>query len=295
MLKAKISRMVALILGGGILFSSSLQGAETFGLALQVEGEVFVTRDILEFEAQVEEVLMWGDEIETGDGASIQITFDSSFLSIGPNTLVSFEKEFNEEGEELYIMNLEEGSFRSKILNMGSRQFFEVKSEGGDLRVHGTDFVTSFSPENDAGFNVSVLHGKVAVTPPESGDAPATGEVAPIEVQRPAAPVMLTQNQVGGIGAGGTAAAVGDMSFAQADEIKGDLPIPGDDDAGLVMTDLGIENVEVETFVEEVKVNQNESTEKVPESVAVEVERVQQDIIAEQVGISLELRGSIGL
>jgi hypothetical protein len=241
-----------------------LSAADVFGLALQVEGEVFVTRGILEFEAAVEEVLMWDDEIETGEDGTIQLTFDSSFLSIGPNTLVSFEKELNDEGEELFIMTLEQGSFRSKILNMGSRQFFEVHTDGGKLRVHGTDFVTSFDGESDAGFNVAVLQGRVALSAPEedsgsddgalseSGDSDSNGSAdAP-------APVMLTQNQSGGVDAGGDSAEVNEMSFSDADSIRGKLPIPGDGDAGLVIADLGIENIEVESFVEEIKEVQND-------------------------------------
>lgn len=283
----------------------SLQSADVFGLALQVEGEVLVTRGILEFEAQVEEVLMWEDEIETGDDGLLQLTFDSSFLAIGPNTLVSFEKEVGENGEELYVMTLEQGSFRSKILNMGSRQFFEVHTEGGKLRVHGTDFITSYDGESDGGFNVAVLQGRVAVSPPEGGGgadsdegdgavAENAGSSGSGESVETAEPVMLTQNQSGGVGAGGDSSDVTEMSFSDADALKNELPIPGDGDQGLVMTDLGIENVEVESFVEDVKEVQNDSVTVVPESVAAEVEAVQQQIIRDTIqSIELTIKGGI--
>jgi len=266
----------------GLLMFPAIHASEMFGLALHVEGEVLVTRGIMEFEAQVEEVLMWEDEIETGDDGSIQISFDSSFLSIGPNSYVHFEREKGDEGEELFVMNLEEGSFRSKILNLCSRQFFEVRSETGSLRVHGTDFVTTVDPDAGDSFNVSVLHGAVAVNAPEADSASDSSVVN--------APIMLTQNQTGGVGPQGAAVEVGDMSFADADEIKGQLPIPGDEDEGLIIADLGIENLEVETLVEDVKQDQEASVvEAPPEEV---VQAAQRDLL-ETNTVSVSIVGSI--
>ena len=102
--------------------ASQVFANEVFGLVLFCEGETLVTRGILEFDAQVEEVLFFDDEIETGEDASMQITFDSSFITIGPNTLCTIEK-IEEKGEEVIRIILDEGSLRSKILNLGSRQF----------------------------------------------------------------------------------------------------------------------------------------------------------------------------
>jgi hypothetical protein len=213
-------------------------------------------------------------------------------LSIGPNTLVGFEKEMNEEGEELMIMTLEQGSFRSKILNLGSRQFFEVHTEDGKLRVHGTDFVTSFDGESDAGMNVAVLHGSVAIGPPESQGSFDDGVEEDSSVDEPA-PVMLTQNQSGGMKAEGGSTTVNEMSYSDADALKNVLPIPGDGDQGLVMTDLGIDNVEVESFVQEVKAVQSESV-VTPESITDDVQIVQQQIIRDAIqNVELQIRGGI--
>ena len=235
-----------------LLCTVTVHAAEPFGLVIHLEGEVFVTRGILEFDAQVEEVLMWEDEIETGEDGSLQITFDSSFLSIGPNTYVSFEKELTDEGEELYLMNLEEGSFRSKILNFGSRQFFEVVTEEGRLRVHGTDFVSSFNPDGGEGFNVSVLQGQVAM-----GSADASMGTAFDGGSEDLGVTMLSQNQVGGL-SGAEDINVGDLSFEQVDELKEELPVPGDEDTSLALDDLGFEDVSLDSFVEEIKEEQSE-------------------------------------
>jgi hypothetical protein len=238
-----------------------LSASEPFGMALQVNGQVLVTRDILEFEAQVEETFMWDDEIETGEDGSLILVFDSSFLSIGPNTLMHFEKRKGDKQEDLMVMVLEKGSFRSKILNLGSRQFFEVESEAGSLRVHGTDFVTSFNPDSGAGFGVSVLQGRVEITPPKS-DA-GTASSSSVSAELPSVSMMLTQNKRGGF-SGGEQKPVEQISFAQVDAIKEALPVPGDDSGSIVMEDLGIQNVSVENLVEIAKEVQKDLPAETP-------------------------------
>lgn len=270
-----------LLLSTAILFVMSLPlySAEPFGLAIHLEGEVYVTRGILEFDAQVEEVLMWDDEVETGEDGSLQITFDSSFLSIGPNTLVTFEKEVTDDGNEIYRMILDEGRFRSKILNLSSRQYFEVVTDEGSLKVHGTDFVTQYSPDEDAGLQVSVLQGIVSM----EGGSDDEGEVSSAPEEDAASepvPTMVTQNQVGGVG-GESGPGVQELSFDQADDLKEELPLPGDAETSLALDEIGLEGITLDAFSEDITEGENEVGE---ESVSIE------DEVFEEIITEVELR-----
>ena len=265
-----------------VFLIGSLFSADPFGLVIHLEGEVFVSRGILEFDAQVEEVLMWEDEIETGEDGSLQITFDSSFLSIGPNTLVSFEKETDDAGVETYRMILEEGRFRSKILNLGSQQFFEVVTEEGSLKVHGTDFVTQFSPDESSGLQVSVIQGAVAM---QGGESESSEGGADVGEAPQASPTMVTQNQRGGVG-GDVGGAVEDMSFSQMDDLKEELPLPGDADTALALDDFGLREVALDAFAEDVKEDQADVGEAVE---AIEEEIIQQ-VLSE---VTLILQGEL--
>jgi hypothetical protein len=224
----------------GCISLVELAANEVFGLVLFREGEALVTRGILEFDAQVEEVLFFDDEIETGEDSSMQITFDSSFVTIGPNTMCTIEK-VEENGEEVIRLVLDQGSLRSKILNLGSRQFFEVESDSGKLRVHGTDFVAAV-PEDSGSFDVSVINGRVAVEG-EAGGADQT------ESQ----PMFLSERESSSVGgdSGEAAGQVSNLSLQDVDNLKEALPIPGDDSSG-VPSDSGNENlVAVADFVDE--------------------------------------------
>lgn len=230
--------LCALVLGS--ISVAQLAANEVFGLVLFREGEALVTRGILEFDAQVEEVLFFEDEIETGEDSSMQITFDSSFVTIGPNTMCTIEK-VEENGEEVIRLVLDQGSLRSKILNLGSRQFFEVHSDSGKLRVHGTDFVAAV-PEESGSFDVSVIHGKVAV------DGAAGGAD-----QAEAQPMFLSERESSSVGGDSSEAAgqVSNLSLQDVDNLKEALPIPGDDASG-VPSDVGGENlVAVAEFVDD--------------------------------------------
>ena len=251
----------------GFIFLSFQQivlASDFFGMALQVNGKVSVTRDILEFDAQVEEQFMWNDEIETGEDGSMILVFDSSFLSIGPSTVMHFEKRKGENQEDLMVMVLDKGSFRSKILNLGSKQFFEVESAGGRLRVHGTDFVTSVKSEGGDNFGVSVLQGRVRVSPANNSDKSSGSSAGRNDM---GSSMMLTQNKSGGYSSEGQKE-VTQISFAQVDGIKAALPIPGDEKGTLVMEDFGMKNVAVENLVESIKETQKDLIAEPPVQLA---------------------------
>jgi hypothetical protein len=164
-------------------FTSLLYATEEdFGIALALEGEVYVARGgedgtlEMDFEAKVEENFFFNDTIETGEDGSLQVSFNSSFLSIGPNTILQLQRKKGKNGEDLIIISLEEGKFRSKINDLSLNQYFEVRTDRGNLRVHGTDFVTEYDPENGDKFAVSVLEGKVGIAQNTEGDATDTGD-----------------------------------------------------------------------------------------------------------------------
>ncbi len=230
----------------GTLWSSEM------GMALYVEGEVYVTRGILDFEAQVEDVLMWGDEIETGDDGSMQMVLDASLLSIGPNTVLTFERRDGEDGEELFVVQLEEGALRSKVLNLGSRQFFEVESESGSLRVHGTDFVTR---AGGGAFDVSVLQGKVELFSPGSSGVDVVEPALDVEVAvqdfSPASvgqPLFVSGGETGGLGEGASPwkEEIGDVGA-----VMSELPLPGDVEPQLYVPE-DVLTVDVDVITEDV-------------------------------------------
>ena len=227
-----------------------LWSSDDMGMALYVEGEVYVTRGILDFEAQVEDVLMWGDEIETGDDGSLQMVLDASLLSIGPNTVLSFEKREGEAGEELFVVQLEEGALRSKVLNLGSRQFFEVESDSGSLRVHGTDFVTR---AGGGAFDVSVLQGKVEVFSPGSSDLDVIESAVDVAVQEVvsvgvAQPLFVSGGETGGLGEG---AAPWKEELSDVGAVMSELPLPGDVEPQLYVPE-DVLTVDVDVITEDV-------------------------------------------
>jgi len=255
-----------------VSLSLPVSANDVFGLVLFREGETLVTRGILEFDAQVEEVLFYEDEIETGENGSLQISFDASFMTIGPNSICTIEKEIVD-GEEIIKVILDQGSLRSKILNLGSRQFFEVESESGKLRVHGTDFVAAVDPDSSSqSFDVSVIQGVVAVEgrgtsqDKAEGDAEGTGEI------------LLTQSQSSSVGKDGESSAVNELSQNDVGDLKDQLPIPGDDEAGLALDDLGIENQDPLEIVEELVVDNPEVDKDVP-PVALDVSDVISEVL----------------
>ena len=227
----------------GPLWSSEM------GMALYVEGEVYVTRGIMDFEAQVEDVLMWGDEIETGDDGSIQMILDASLLSIGPNTVLSFERREGDAGEELFVVQLEEGALRSKVLNLGSRQFFEVESQSGSLRVHGTDFVTR---AGGGAFDVSVLQGKVELFSPSSSGIDvvestvdvAAQEFVPVNLGQP---LFVSGGESGGLGEG----APWKEELGDVGAVMSELPLPGDVEPQLYVPE-DVLTVDVDVITEDV-------------------------------------------
>lgn len=222
-----------------------------FGIALALSGEVFVTRGIIEFDAKIEESFYYQDSIETGEDGSVQISFDSSFLSIGPNTSLTIEKNVNEKGEEIILIELEEGQFRSKIIDLPENQFFEIETESKKLRVHGTDFVTSFKPDQKNNFKVSVLQGKVGVTSPDgedSGEAQDSGALVDDNV------VFVSRRQSSNFGQKGSDNRVENLSDIKVDEIRTELPVPGDDEAEpIFFADLGTEGIEITELATQVK------------------------------------------
>jgi len=240
----KIVKSQLLVFGSLLcLLGVSVQAADVFGLVLFREGKTLVTRDILEFEAQVEEILFYDDEIETGEDGSLQITFDASFITIGPNTICTIEKEVVN-GEEIIKVVLDQGSLRSKILNLGSKQFFEVHSDSGKLRVHGTDFVAAVDPASATqGFDVSVIQGRVAVEGPKGdlGPAAATGQS-----------ILLTQRQSSTVDSSPTSGQINQISLQAVGNLKQSLPIPGDDQNQIQNDDLGIKNLVAVEIVDEI-------------------------------------------
>lgn len=219
------------------------------GMALYVEGEVYVTRGILDFEVQVEDVLMWGDEIETGDDGSVQMILDASLLSIGPNTVMSFERREGGDGEELFVVQLEEGALRSKVLNLGSRQFFEIESNSGSLRVHGTDFVTRVG---EGAFNVSVLQGKVQLFSPDSTTIDVVESAVDVSVQqfvpeRSGQSLFISGGESGGLDEGDS----WKEELADASAVMKELPLPGDVEPQLYVPE-DVLTVDVDVITEEV-------------------------------------------
>lgn len=245
--------------------------AEPFGIALALEGEVLVTRGIIEFEAKTEETFFFEDDIETGEDGRVQISFHSSFLSIGPNTVMSLSREVGDNGEDLIIVSLEEGEFRSKINDLDVDQYFEVHSERGKLRVHGTDFVTSYSPDDGDAFGVSVLEGKVGISEntdededegngddQAENDGGGTNSTVSDESNsennsnNSGGATFVSSNQSSGFNDDG-AQDVASMSESDNDNLKSKFPMPGDDEQSpLFFENIGIQNIDVTEIASQV-------------------------------------------
>ena len=259
---------LAILVFGCVSLNLQLSANEVFGMVLFREGETLVTRGILEFDAQVEEILFYEDEIETGENGSLQISFDASFMTIGPNSICTIEKELID-GEEVIKVILDQGSLRSKILNLGSRQFFEVESDSGKLRVHGTDFVAAVDPESpNQNFDVSVIQGVVAVEGTASSEDKSESDGGSEGAGDQS--ILLTQSQSSSVGKDGESAGVSELSQNDVGDLKEQLPIPGDDEAGLALDDLGIENQDpleiVDQVVADVQEVKGPEDEKSPEN-----------------------------
>ena len=289
-----------------ILINTHLFAADTFGIALALEGEVYVTRGIIELEAKIEETFYFDDDIETGEDGSVQISFNSSFLSIGPNTSISLSREKGLKGEDLIIITLDEGKFRSKINDLELNQYFEVHSDRGNLRVHGTDFVTSYTPESGDKFDVSVLQGSVGIkenkeaedesvsknegSPTEKPVEIAVNNLNEDEVDDDDPQVVkaeikknnenkttfVNSNQVSGFSETDPKYLLG-LSSNDAEKLKVEFPIPGDDEEDpLYFTDLGIKDLKIDQIAtvfsdeanEILEITQPTSTNPIAEEVA---------------------------
>ncbi len=209
----------ALRVGMGVLALAAVGAAdEFFGTALALSGEVSITRGIMEFEARVEERFLYDDEITTGEDGRVQLTFKSSFLSIGPKATVAIQKKV-EGGREIISVHLEKGAFRSKILSLKPGEGYEVATESGSILVTGTDFVTA-AEEGQKGMSVTVLEGKVNVLP-SGGDGKPGG----------ALPQSVGALQSGGLGPAGATSALRGITLAQVMDLKKQFPLPGDEEA----------------------------------------------------------------
>ncbi|MGB1889256.1 MAG: FecR domain-containing protein, partial [Akkermansiaceae bacterium] len=185
-----------------------------FGTVLSAKGEAYVTRGFLEFDIKIEDELQFDDEIETGEDGRVQLSFKSSFISIGPNTCFSISKE-EEDGMIITLIDLECGEIRSKILALEEDERYRVDSINGAVEVTGTDFVTGVNPDDDA-LSVSVLHGGVKVS--SEDDSGASNEKT-----------VSTMQALSGVGVQGGAPSA--MNEGDATGIKNRLPIPGDSGA----------------------------------------------------------------
>lgn len=136
-------------------------GENFFGETIAIFGTVNVTRGIMEFKASSEEKFQYDDEISTGDDGRLQISFGSSFASIGPNTTLLLNKRF-ELKKEIISIHLESGRFRSKLI-LKENEGYEVITSSGSARVCGTDFVTGFNPDGNGRFSITVISGRVEI------------------------------------------------------------------------------------------------------------------------------------
>ena len=189
----------------------AVEGKEFFGTVLSARGEAYVSRGFLEFDIKIEDELQFEDEIETGEDGRVQLSFKSSFLSVGPNTCFSISKE-EDEGIVITLIDLECGEIRSKILDLETDERYKVDSINGSILVTGTDFVTGVNPDDDA-LSVSVLHGGVKVSGDEGGAG--SGEKT-----------VSTMQSLSGVGV--KASAPASMSENDVMGIKNRLPLPGD-------------------------------------------------------------------
>jgi len=142
--------------------------------------------------------------------------------------------------------------------------------------------VTQFSPDESSGLQVSVIQGAVAMQGGESESSEGDSDVGEAPQS---SPTMVTQNQRGGVG-GDVGDAVEDMSFSQMDDLKEELPLPGDADTALALDDFGLREVALDAFAEDVKEDQADVGEAVE---AIEEEIIQQ-VLSE---VTLILQGEL--
>lgn len=205
-----------------------------FGMVLLKEKEVLLTRGILEFPLKIEDSLKYGDEIETGEEGRAQISFKSSFISIGPNSYFSIEKE-EEKGLLITKLTLEEGSIRSRIIDLDSNERYHVETEKGTVVVTGTDFVTSVGGEGE--LKVSVMKGSIDL----QSEGAATQPVGAMEtvgmLDGPATPPLP-------------------MTEADVSAVKAELPVPTDQTEGMVLLpdqggqEVGVDLVAVDSITQ---------------------------------------------
>jgi hypothetical protein len=214
MISLKRNTIHLLILLTLFLTASSIFAEEEtqfFGTVLTASGEAYITRGIMEFDLKIEDELQFEDEIETGEDGHVQLSFRSSFISIGPNTCFTISKE-EEEGAIVTLIEIDSGEVRSKIIDLKKGEGFRVDSINGSVLVTGTDFVTGVNPDNDA-LSVAVLHGSVKVAT-ESEDGEQTSM-----------PVINMQS-MRGVGTDKKVSST--MNAKEVSKIKQKLPIPGD-------------------------------------------------------------------
>ena len=195
--------------------TSAQEKTEFFGKAVAIEGKVSATHGLLEVEVKPEEEFSFDDEIVTGNDGKLQLSFGSSFASIGPNTSILLNKR-REANKQIISITLTAGRFRSKVF-LEENEGYEVVSPSGVASVSGTDFVTDFDPANKGNFQVTVIEGKVGVTPADTGVS-----------MRDFKPLVLEFNQSGGLNDKGRAVQVHLLSPAVMDQIKRALPLPTD-------------------------------------------------------------------
>ncbi len=249
---------------------------EFFGSAISISGTVLVTRGLLEFEAKPEEAFQYDDEIETGENGHLQISFGSSFASVGPNTLFSITKR-RDAKVEMVSLYLEKGKFRSKVF-LEDKQGYEVASDSGKAVVTGTDFVTSFDPEDRANFSISVLSGRVGMETPEQDEGPK---------------IWLDDKQMRSINDKGRAADPVNLSNETIESIKTELPLPGDnkqEDVAhekeqfqeLNKVDIpSLDRIVFPEFNEEIAINISPVEQQVAENIVTQTRNIQEDVASQ--------------
>lgn len=200
-----------------------------FGTALSISGESLVTRGILEFSPRVEERFLYDDSIETGAEGRMQLSFKASFLSVGPDTVLSICERKGDIGPITSIL-LERGAFRSRVLGMKPGEGYEIVAGDGRVEVSGTDFVAFCSGEG-GGLSVTVLQGEVRLS--QAAPEGAVRENAAKEGAGPAIPpqaILVGKLQSGGIGGPSGVTAVNKIGEDRASELRKSFPLPGDRD-----------------------------------------------------------------
>ena len=220
----KQSIQIALGIALFVLIGMASEEESFFGMILIKEGDVLLTRGIMEFPAKIEDSLQYGDEVETGENGRVQLSFKSSFISIGPNSYFSIEKE-EEEGLDITVLALEEGDIRSKIIDLDPDERYHIETEKGTVVVTGTDFVTSVG--EDASASVSVLEGSIKMV----GDGSETQSVGTMET-------LESQDGPGQLSP---------LGESQASQLKAALPVPTDRTESMtLLPDQGGQDVSID-------------------------------------------------